>query len=150
LGQRPWMIVTLIKIITMSTPINSILLIDDDQDDKFFFATALQYVDENIQLYTAGNGVDALDKLRFVKPDVILLDLIMPRMNGVVFLNMIKRNKNLRDIPVIIYTTDMSVFQETELLNAGADQIIIKPINLTGTIEKIREILHPSEYQASA
>jgi CheY-like chemotaxis protein len=134
----------------MSTPIHSILLVDDDQDDKFFFATALQHVDENIQLYTAGNGVDALDKLRFVRPDIILLDLIMPRMNGVVFLNMIKRNKNLRDIPVIIYTTDMSVFQEKELLNAGADQIIIKPINLTGTIEKINEILHPSEYQASA
>src|SRR5688572_10884369 len=108
----------------MNSSINSILLIDDDQDDKYFFHTALQQVDENVELYTASNGVEGLDKLKFVKPDLILLDLIMPRMNGVVFLQMLKRNKDLCDIPVIIYTTDLSIFQENELLKLGANQII--------------------------
>src|SRR3954471_23757949 len=105
----------------MNSSINSILLIDDDQDDKFFFHTALQEVNENVQLYTAENGVDALDKLKFVKPDLILLDLVMPRMNGVVFLKMLKRNKYLSDIPVVIYTTDLSIFQENELYSLGAN-----------------------------
>jgi CheY-like chemotaxis protein len=126
------------------------MLIDDDQDDKFFFTTALEQVDENIQLYTASNGVDALDKLSFVKPDLILLDLIMPRMNGAIFLSMIKRNKQLRDIPVIIYTTDLSIFQEKELINAGAEQIIIKAETLNQTMENITRILHSKHYKASA
>ena len=134
----------------MNSSINSIMLIDDDQDDRFFFATALEHVDESVKLYTACNGVDALDKLSFIKPDLILLDVIMPRMNGAVFLNMIKRNKNLRDIPVIIYTTDLSIFQENELLNAGAEQIIFKPMTLDATIEKISGILHHIPYKASA
>ncbi len=134
----------------MSSNINSILLVDDDQDDKFFFHTALQQVDENIQLYTASNGVEALDKLKFVKPDMILLDLIMPRMNGVVFLTMLKRNKNLRDIPVVIYTTDLSIFQETELYKLGAAQIVIKPIDFEGTVEKISNILQTNTYKVSA
>lgn len=134
----------------MNSSIHSIMLIDDDQDDKYFFATALDQVDETIKLYTASNGVDALDKLRFVKPDLILLDLIMPRMNGSVFLSMLKRNKNLRDIPVIVYTTDLSIFQEKDLLKAGAEQIILKPQTLSETIKKIEYILHSKEYKVSA
>ncbi len=130
--------------------LNSILLIDDDQDDQFFFATAMQQVDESIQIHTACNGVDALDKLRFVKPDLILLDLIMPRMNGVIFLKMIKRNRHLCHIPIIIYTTDLSIFQEAELLQSGAERVIIKPLTLEATVEKIGEMLHLNHYQASA
>ena len=134
----------------MNTNIQSILLIDDDDDDRYFFHTALQHVTEDVQLYTAGNGVDGLDKLKFVTPDVILLDLIMPRMNGVVFLKMLKRMPKFTEIPVIIYTTDLSIFQESELLSLGAAKIILKPNDLSTTEKTIRQILETNNYRVSA
>jgi CheY-like chemotaxis protein len=134
----------------MTTEIKSLMLIDDDQDDQFFFTTALNQVDETIQLYTACNGVDALEKLSFVKPDLILLDLIMPRMNGLIFLKMIKRNRHLAQIPVIVYTTDLSIFNETEVLSAGAERILYKPATLQETSDKIKDILRLQLYKASA
>lgn len=134
----------------MTTEIKSLLLIDDDQDDQFFFATALNQVTDEIQMYSACNGVDALEKLCFVKPDLILLDLIMPRMNGLIFLKMIKRNRNLSQIPVIVYTTDLSVFSEGEVIKAGAERIIYKSETLQKTAQKISEILKINDYKASA
>lgn len=134
----------------MTTKIKSLLLIDDDKDDQFFFTTALKFVSEEVELYTACNGVEALEKLSSVRPDLILLDLVMPRMNGLIFLTMIKRNRNLAHIPVIVYTSDLSIFNESELLHAGAERIIPKCATLQETATKIYDILSQEYYKASA
>ncbi len=134
----------------MNSDIKSILLIDDDQDDQFFFATALQQVNDSVDLIAACNGVEALEKLRISKPDLILLDLIMPRMNGLIFLKMVKRNRQLAKIPVYIYTTDLSIFNEAEVVKAGAERIIYKAENLEETIKNISAILNSQPYRASA
>jgi len=122
-------------------PIQSILLIDDDQDDKYFFSMALEDVDTDITLYSAADGWEALEKLKFIMPDVILLDMVMPGMNGAEFLKAIKRDLALSHIPVIIYTTTLSIFDEEDMLKLGAYHIYIKPVNLPDTIAVIREIL---------
>jgi CheY-like chemotaxis protein len=125
--------------------IQSILLIDDDQDDKYFFSMALEEVDADVNLYTAADGREALEKLKFVIPDVILLDMVMPGMNGAEFLRAIKRDRALSHIPVIIYTTTLSIFDEEDVLKLGAYHIYIKPVNLPDTIHVIREILAINE-----
>ena len=134
----------------MKTQIKSLLLIDDDQDDQFFFTTALKLVSEDLELYTACNGVKALEKLGSVMPDLILLDLVMPRMNGLIFLKMIKRDRNLAHIPVVIYTSDLGIFNESELLLAGAERIISKSATLQETATKIYDLLRQASYKASA
>jgi CheY-like chemotaxis protein len=121
--------------------IKSILLVDDDKDDQYFFYTALEEVDPAMHLIAAADGMEAFDKLNFSQPDLILLDLVMPRMNGITFLSKIKKNRVLHDIPVIVYTTDLSIFKEKELLNSGAEEIIIKPSDYSGTVETIRNLL---------
>lgn len=134
----------------MSYSIKSILLVDDDQDDKYFFCKALGQTESEINLTTASNGQDALEKLQFVNPDVILLDLNMPVMNGVSFLKAIKKDKLLRDIPVIIYTDGLSVFDENEALKLGAYRVMIKPIDIGGTVQAIQSILGMSFIRMSA
>jgi CheY-like chemotaxis protein len=134
----------------MSYSIKSILLVDDDQDDKFFFAKALDQLDSGTQLSTACDGADALEKLQFINPDVILLDLNMPVMNGVAFLKKIKGLKALKDIPVIIYTDGVSVFDENEALKLGAYTIILKPIDFKGAEQIISGILQMSFIRMSA
>ncbi len=121
--------------------IKSILLVDDDQDDIYFFSKALSNFDVKVDLMTAGDGIEAFEKLETVMPDVILLDLNMPRMNGVTFLRNIKKTKHLKDIPVIIYTTYVSVFDENELLKLGAYDVFIKPDEFNKTVQTISSIL---------
>jgi CheY-like chemotaxis protein len=131
-------------------PIESILLVDDDLDDKYFFSMALDEVNERITLFTASDGKEALEKLQFIRPDVILLDMVMPGMNGASFLKAIKRDRTLSDIPVIIYTTSLSIFDESEMLKLGAYHVYIKPVSLPDTIAIIKEIVEPHEVKTSA
>ncbi|HYC29530.1 MAG TPA: response regulator [Chitinophagaceae bacterium] len=120
--------------------INTILLVDDDKDDQYFFYKALEEADPSVTLLAAGNGADALEKLKFARPDIILLDLVMPVMNGVAFLRKVKADKQLRDIPVIVYTSDLSIFKEKEVLALGAEKIIYKPLDFEGTVRIIRNL----------
>ncbi|MBA3971826.1 MAG: response regulator [Bacteroidetes bacterium] len=130
--------------------IKSILLVDDDRDDIYFFSKALEEFETNIELATAGDGFEAFEKLQMSVPDVILLDLNMPRMNGMAFLKAIKKIKNLKGIPVIIYTNNVSVFDEAELLKLGAYAVFTKPDDFDKTVSTISELLQMSFIRMSA
>jgi CheY-like chemotaxis protein len=77
---------------------------DDDQVDIVFFTKALRRIDPSIRCTTAVDGVEALDKLfnLTARPDAIFIDLHMPKLDGIECVIAIKRNKDLRGIPIII------------------------------------------------
>jgi len=100
------------------------LVVDDDTDDTFLFKEVLSEVDASIQLQIANNGEEALSKLRTAGaplPNLIFLDLNMPRMNGMQCLYEIKQDEALRHIPVLIYTTSSHSkdIEQTMLLGAA-------------------------------
>ena len=105
-------------------------LADDDVDDQLLFLEALGEIDSSIECMFALNGEDALQKLKGSSeglPNYIFLDLNMPRMNGFQCLSEIKKINNLRDVPVIIYTTS-SAKKDVELsLQSGAQHFVTKP-----------------------
>ena len=122
-----------------------ILLVDDDSDDQFLFGEALNEIQSPAILHTAQDGVDALEKLEGGKlaPDIIFLDLNMPRMNGRKFLEMVKSNPSFSNIPVIIYSTSSSPEDKKATEAGGAKAFITKPTNfddlcslLSNTIQK--------------
>ncbi|MCW3075927.1 MAG: response regulator [Bacteroidetes bacterium] len=125
----------------MINSIKTILLVDDDQDYKYFFYKALENVDPSISVTTAVDGRDALDKLQSITPDIIILDFNMPRMNGLAFLKDIKANKDLMNIPVIIYSTFLSMFDENEIKALGAIHVYTKPVGFPETVKTVSEIL---------
>lgn len=96
---------------------------DDDQDDRELFIGALQQIDESCVCLTAFDGEDAIQKLTGapVLPDIIFLDLNMPKINGKQCLARIKESLELRHIPVIMYSTsaDQKEIQETDQLGAA-------------------------------
>jgi CheY-like chemotaxis protein len=110
-------------------PYRNLLLIDDDEDDQEIFLTAVEQVAASINCMALCNGRDALKKLtaKEISPDVIFLDLNMPVMNGQQFLFEIKNIEDLKDIPVIIFST--SAHQPTIFLTKtlGAEDFITKP-----------------------
>lgn len=87
-----------------------ILLADDDKDDRFFFSKALKDIPVLTQLETVEDGAELMTYLeKSVKlPDVLFLDLNMPRKNGMECLAEIKSNAKLKSLPVVIYSTSLN------------------------------------------
>jgi CheY-like chemotaxis protein len=116
-----------------------ILLADDDQDDCFFFSEALRKLDFATELTTVDNGerlMTYLSRNSANLPDVLFLDLNMPRKNGAECLREIKQNKKMSDLPVIIYSTYLHHTVADQLYKSGAHYYIRK-----GDLPELRNVL---------
>lgn len=111
-----------------------ILIVDDDEDDRVLFCEAAKSVDASIECLEARDGQEALQLLKTSKistPDFIFLDLNMPRVNGKQCLADLKRSKEFRHIPVIIYTSSKRETDKMETQLLGASHFITKPTGLS-------------------
>jgi len=104
------------------------LLIDDDLDDQDFFTMALDELSIKVSLKTANNGMEALEFLRETQyqPQVIFMDINMPRMDGWECLAEIRKIDRLRTVPVVIYTTSENYFRPGELKEKGVMEYVTK------------------------
>ncbi|TPG36211.1 response regulator [Flavobacterium pectinovorum] len=113
----------------------TILLIEDDELDIISVERSLKKLESEYVLHSAYNGIEALKMLRDnalgLIPDVILLDINMPRMNGIEFLKVIREDKNLKDLKVFIMTTSSEGDDRSEAEKLGISGYIIKPLNYT-------------------
>lgn len=118
----------------------TILLVEDDALDIISVERSLKKLDSEYELYTAFNGIEALRILRDssikLVPDVILLDINMPRMNGIEFLKVIREDENLSDLKVFIMTTSSESNDRSEAEKLGISGYIIKPLNYTDNTKR--------------
>jgi len=112
---------------------NNILIVDDDMINRKLIAKIISK--KGYQFKEAANGVEALDAVKQGPVDLVLLDLMMPVMNGMEFLQEIRRDPNYMNLPIIVLTTDDS--KRSEVINLGANDIMIKPVNPTELLEKL-------------
>ena len=114
----------------MSLKTLTILLADDDLDDCLFFEEALQAMPVSTKLTAVHNGEQLMALLENEAkkiPDILFLDLNMPRKNGFECLTEIKKNKKLKDFPVVIFSTSIEEEVVNLLYNNGAHFFIRKP-----------------------
>ena len=126
------------------TKIELLFLIDDDPDDQHVFAEALSEVDRSISLITASNALEALNMLKNGLPnlpDLIFLDLNMPKMNGKQFLKEIKSSSDFSKIPVVIYSTSSAKSDIEESFDLGAANFIVKPDNYAELCRIVRSMV---------
>ncbi|RFS18989.1 response regulator [Chitinophaga silvatica] len=120
----------------------SVLLIDDDIDDRMIFGEVLRELAPDISYHEAINGEDALIKLnQNLRPDLIFVDLNMPRIDGKQFLAEIQQLEHLKHIPVIIYTTSSHEADKKETRALGASYFLTKPNSLHELTSILTEIL---------
>lgn len=121
----------------------NIMLIDDDVDDQEIFLTALETVSGSVKCIAISNAVDALQKLsaKQVVTELIFLDLNMPRMNGQQFLLEIKKNDDLKDIPIIILSTSSHPATIELTKELGAKDFITKPDKFDELTDILRSII---------
>ncbi len=117
-----------------------ILLADDDSDDRELFEEAANLIDPRLQISTAKDGEELMSILLRDnrRPDLIFLDLNMPRKNGKECLAEISMNKQLRSIPVIIFSTSMNPLDIEDTFRNGARYFFRKP----NSFEQLTNILY--------
>lgn len=123
-----------------------ILLADDV---NFFLALEKSFLQrEEIDILTAANGRQAYELIALHRPDVVLLDLYMPEMNGDECCRLIKNDPELCGIPVIMVTTAGKAEEQAQCRMAGCDDIMLKPIHRRIFLETVRRYLKVVERAA--
>lgn len=116
-----------------------ILIVDDEQD----IVESLKFVLEscNYSCYCAYNGEDGLKLAREIIPDLIILDVMMPRINGYKISRLLKFDKKYKDIPILMITARTQ--EEDKLIGeeTGADEYITKPFDLDYVIEVVNKYI---------
>jgi DNA-binding response OmpR family regulator len=120
-----------------------ILLVEDDVFVSKAYAYFLRKAGFNVT--TANDGETALTTLTKIKPDIILLDLIMPIMNGFEVLEQLKKKKISKEIPVIIVSNLAQDSEREECLRLGATDYLIKSdFLMKDVIEKVKKYIEPT------
>jgi len=117
-----------------------ILAVDDDIINLKLLKSMLMK-DPNVkEVIEAKNGADAIDKIK-VRPDInlILLDILMPVMNGLEMLKVVRSDDNIEQVPIIVLTTDET--KRAEALELGANGFLMKPIRNADLTQKIASII---------
>jgi CheY-like chemotaxis protein len=120
-----------------------ILLVEDDQVDMMRVTRALKEIHVTNQIVYRENGEDALNYLQDEnsdKPCLILLDLNMPVMNGIEFLQAVKKDERLRGIPVVVLTTSNDQQDKLNSFNLGVAGYVAKPVDYRQFVEVMRSI----------
>ena len=121
-----------------------ILLVDDDEDDRQFFAEALDSLDMNTELVQLTNGEACLEYMENKKddcPNLLFLDLNMPIMNGFQCLEQIRKQKVFKDVIIAIYSTSSAEKDIEDTFNKGANIYITKPSSFKDLKNSLRQVI---------
>ncbi|GBE31520.1 transcriptional regulatory protein YycF [bacterium BMS3Bbin05] len=112
-------------------------------DDSITIQKVVELVlsDEDFQIKTVGNGMDAKDQMEIFKPDIVLADIEMPELNGYQLCEQIKKNSATAHIPVMLLAGAFEPLDEELAKSVGADDFIIKPFESQELISKINAIM---------
>jgi two-component system alkaline phosphatase synthesis response regulator PhoP len=120
----------------------SILIVDDEQHIRLLIEQALEDLeDEGVELVTAADGDEALGAVEQHRPELIFLDIMMPKRNGFEVCRAIKQEIGLRDSVVVMLTAKGQVYDREQGLAAGADLYITKPFDPDQLLQTARTVL---------
>ncbi len=117
-----------------------ILAVDDDMINLKLLKSMLKKFDFVSEVVEARNGADAIAIIKTQSDfDIILLDIIMPVMGGIEMLKVVRADENLRQLPIVVLTTDET--KKAEALECGANGFLMKPVKQDDVKKKILEVI---------
>lgn len=125
--------------IVMVKNMPKILVVDDELDILEIIRHALNK--EGFEVHIAANGFQALEQTRRIKPDLILMDVMMPIMDGMEACRQLKEDSETKNIPIVFLTARSEEFAELAGFEAGADDYIAKPIRPRVLMSRLKAIL---------
>ncbi|MDT8317755.1 MAG: response regulator [bacterium] len=120
-----------------------VMIVDDDLN----FAKMLQFLftTKGFAVKSAINGVDALEMLKKNKPAAIILDILMPQMDGIEFMKKIKTDPLTKEVPVVVLSAAGSGESKKELLSLGACDYFDKPFKSEALVRRVAEAIEESK-----
>jgi len=107
-----------------------ILIADDEPQTRQMLEETLEELEAyGVELIVVGNGMEALEAIRQQKPELVFLDALMPKMNGLEVCNTVKKQYGIRDIRIIVLTAEGQAYEIGQLSEAGADGSLMKPLD---------------------
>lgn len=119
--------------------VKKILVVDDEQD--LLTTVSFRLEANGYQVITANDGQEGIDKVHREKPDLIILDLMLPKIDGYKVCRMLKFDQKYKHIPIILFTARAQESDKTLGLEVGADAYITKPFDSQALMDKIEELL---------
>ncbi len=119
-----------------------ILIADDEPHIRLLLEQTLEELeDEGVKLIIVNNGEDALEAIKTEKPELVFLDIMMPKMNGFEVCHAVKNDLGMKDVYIVILTAKGQEFDKQRGSDVGADIYMTKPFNPDEIVEKAREVL---------
>jgi DNA-binding response OmpR family regulator len=119
-----------------------ILIIDDEPHIRALLEQTLEdFEDEDVEILTAKDGEEGLEVIEEEHPDLVFLDVMMPKKNGFDVCEMVKKEWNLDDVYIVMLTAKGQEFDKKKGLEVGADTYMTKPFDPDEIIEKASEVL---------
>ncbi len=119
-----------------------ILIVDDELTMRTLLKELLEeFEDKGVELLTANNGEEAIESIKAEKPELVILDVLMPGMNGFEVCNTVKNELGMKDVYVIILTTSGQEYNKQKGKDVGADIFITKPFDPDELIKKVSKVL---------
>jgi CheY-like chemotaxis protein len=119
----------------------TVLYVEDTSEQRDLLAMFLEMHGYKVEV--ANDGVEGLDQVRKVKPDLILLDLGIPKMDGYQLMEELKGSAEFRDIPIVIISAWTASTHRDRAMEGGAEVFIAKPFELTHVLETVQKYLPP-------
>ncbi len=119
---------------------STVLVVEDSATQRQMISDLLKESGLNASVISVGDGVEALEQIKTQPPDLVVLDIVMPRMNGYEVCRQIKTDPKTQEIPVIMCSSKGEEFDKYWGMKQGADAYIAKPfepIELIGTIKQL-------------
>ena len=116
-----------------------VLLVEDNEMNRDMLSRRL--IKKGFDVVEAVNGREGIDKAKSEKPDIILMDLSLPEIDGWEATRILKADKTVQDIPVIALTAHAMAGDKEKAIGAGCDDYDTKPINLPQLLEKMENLL---------
>ena len=112
-------------------------------DDEPHVVKTLTFVlnKEGYEVFTAGNGEEAINQVHESKPDLMFLDVMMPKKNGYEVCRELKSDSNLKRIHIIMLSAKGQEADKEKALNLGADEFMTKPFSPAGVVTRVKELL---------
>ncbi len=126
---------------------NKILIVDDEPFNLDLLEQEL--TDQGYVIERANDGAEALEKVPSFLPDLILLDYMMPKMNGIEVVKQLKQDERYKGIPVILLTAKASQEDKVKGLDAGADDYVVKPFDSFELLARVRSMIRIKQMQDS-
>lgn len=119
-----------------------ILIVDDEPNILILLEQALEALeDEGVELLTARNGEEALEIIQTEKPNLVFLDVMMPKMSGLEVCHAVKHELQIADIYIVMLTAKGQEFDKQKGIDVGADLYLTKPFRPKEVLEKSMQVL---------